>query len=236
MPELSAFLDRIEMPPATSVGLVLLNLALAAGLTMFLAWHYEKYGRTLTNRVVLARVLPFIALATVLVITVVQTSLALALGLVGALSIVRFRTPIKEPEELAYLFMAIAVGLGMGANHRLVTVVSAIAIMGFLTVWARRGGYVAEKEPHHLYLNIEVENHGGSDGTEVTYDMVQDLLAQDVRVADLRRLDSENGSWHATFYIDCADRQSVMAAVKNLKQNVPNAAISLVDRQQSLGL
>ncbi len=41
--------------------------------------------------------------------------LMLGLGLVGALSIIRFRTPIKEPEELAYLFLAIAVGIGLGA-------------------------------------------------------------------------------------------------------------------------
>lgn len=51
-----------------------------------------------------------------LVIFVVKSSLALSLGLVGALSIVRFRTPIKGPEELVYLFLSIAIGLGFGAG------------------------------------------------------------------------------------------------------------------------
>ena len=56
-------------------------------------------------------------MTTLLVIAVVKSSLALSLGLVGALSIVRFRTPIKEPEELAYIFLAIALGLCLGADQ-----------------------------------------------------------------------------------------------------------------------
>ena len=46
---------------------------------------------------------------------IVKSSLALSLGLVGALSIVRFRTPIKEPEDLVYIFLSIAIGIGYGA-------------------------------------------------------------------------------------------------------------------------
>ena len=67
-------------------------------------------------------VLPVICLTTLLVISVVKSSLALSLGLVGALSIVRFRTPIKEPEELAYIFLAIAIGLALGADQKEVAV------------------------------------------------------------------------------------------------------------------
>ena len=52
---------------------------------------------------------------------IVKSSLALSLGLVGALSIVRFRAAIKEPEELVYLFLIIAIGLGCGANQLIIT-------------------------------------------------------------------------------------------------------------------
>ena len=60
--------------------------------------------------------------------------MALSLGLVGALSIVRFRTPIKEPEELAYLFISIAAGLGLGANQTIPTIVSVIFILVSMTI------------------------------------------------------------------------------------------------------
>ncbi len=67
-----------------------------------------------------------------LIITIVKSSLALSLGLVGALSIVRFRSAIKEPEELAYLFLCIAIGLGLGASQTAITTLAFIVIMGVL--------------------------------------------------------------------------------------------------------
>ena len=63
-----------------------------------------------------------LAIITTLVITVIKFSLALSLGLVGALSIVRFRAAIKEPEELVYLFFIIGIGLANGANQFLVSI------------------------------------------------------------------------------------------------------------------
>ena len=54
----------------------------------------------------------------------------------GALSIVRFRTPIKEPEELlSYLFICIAAGLGFGANQTLITLTSVVLILAFMTLF-----------------------------------------------------------------------------------------------------
>ena len=111
-----------------------MSLAIGAGLSLILRWHFERFGSTLSNRSEFAQVFPLIVLTTVLIITVVKSSLALSLGLVGALSIVRFRTPIKEPEELAYLFIAIAIGLGLGADQHVATTVAAAII---LTIVAR---------------------------------------------------------------------------------------------------
>ena len=75
--------------------------------------------------------LPNIAL---MITSVIKNDIALSLGMIGALSIVRFRTPIKEPEELGYLFFAIAIGLGMGAGYKLVTTMVSIIILIYLYV------------------------------------------------------------------------------------------------------
>ena len=69
---------------------------------------YVRYSYSLTGKVHIGSIIPILTAIVFLVIIVVKSSLALSLGLVGALSIVRFRTPIKEPEELVYLFLAIA--------------------------------------------------------------------------------------------------------------------------------
>ena len=121
-------IDLTSASPLPLTSLVI-NLLIGAVISFIVAMHFRHFGRTMNNRGALAWVFPIIVLTTVLVISVVKSSLALSLGLVGALSIVRFRTPIKEPEELAYLFLAIAVGLGLGAGQTIATVVASVLIL-----------------------------------------------------------------------------------------------------------
>ncbi|MDC0448332.1 DUF4956 domain-containing protein [Candidatus Pelagibacter sp.] len=78
---------------------------------------YLKYAKTLNNKENFSDVFILLSVTTTIVITVVKFSLALSLGLVGALSIVRFRAAIKEPEELVYLFMIIGIGLASGSSQ-----------------------------------------------------------------------------------------------------------------------
>ena len=84
---------------------------------------YIRRSFSLTGKMHLGSIIPILSAVVFLVIVVVKSSLALSLGLVGALSIVRFRTPIKEPEELVYLFLAIAIGIGYGAGQVLITTI-----------------------------------------------------------------------------------------------------------------
>ena len=83
---------------------------------------YKKFSTTLSNRDEFSKNFILLGIATCIVITIVKNSLALSLGLVGALSIVRFRAAIKEPEELVYLFLVIATGLGGGAGQLKITI------------------------------------------------------------------------------------------------------------------
>ncbi len=115
-----------------SISAVLVNLFLCMMLVSLVGWFYKKYSRSLGGKTHIGAILPLIGLTVFMVITVVKSSLALSLGLVGALSIVRFRTPIKEPEELGYLFLTIAVGLGFGAGFSLITIIITFAILIYL--------------------------------------------------------------------------------------------------------
>lgn len=107
----------------------LLNATLITIICYCLGLIYVRFGKSLSNRSALADSFTLLGLSTMVVITVVKSSLALSLGLVGALSIVRFRTPIKEPEELIYLFLCIVFGLAIGANQRLIAVLSLIVVI-----------------------------------------------------------------------------------------------------------
>jgi hypothetical protein len=98
----------------------ILSLLCAAILSFLVQLFYIRYSSTLSNRKEFAKTFVVIVVKTCIVIMIVKSSLALSLGLVGALSIVRFRAAIKEPEELVYLFLIIAIGLGCGANQLLI--------------------------------------------------------------------------------------------------------------------
>lgn len=100
-----------------SISNVILALILSYICAELIAKIYRKYSHSLGNKYTLSEIFWLLATTTTLVITVVKFSLALSLGLVGALSIVRFRAAIKEPEELVYLFLVIGIGIAMGANQ-----------------------------------------------------------------------------------------------------------------------
>ena len=100
----------------------ILNLIIVGLLCYLIKIFYKKFSTTLSNREEFSKNFILLGIATCIVITIVKNSLALSLGLVGALSIVRFRAAIKEPEELVYLFLVIATGLGGGAGQIKVTI------------------------------------------------------------------------------------------------------------------
>ena len=88
---------------------VMINFVLCVVMSFILRSFYIKRSFSLTGKKHIGSIIPILSTVVFLVILVVKSSLALSLGLVGALSIVRFRTPIKEPEELVYLFLSIAI-------------------------------------------------------------------------------------------------------------------------------
>ncbi len=112
------------------------NFFIAIFLSLILSFivkvTYIKVGKALNDKDYFSDTFIPLAIITTLVITVIKFSLALSLGLVGALSIVRFRAAIKEPEELVYLFFIISIGLANGANQFLLSSVSTIIIISFL--------------------------------------------------------------------------------------------------------
>ena len=116
------------------------NLFVAIILSFLIQLTYNKTSRSLSNSENFSRNFIVLGLTTTIVITIVKSSLALSLGLVGALSIVRFRAAIKEPEELVFLFLIIAVGLGCGAGQINITIVGTLIaiIIIFMMYFSKR--------------------------------------------------------------------------------------------------
>jgi hypothetical protein len=173
-------------------------------------------------------VFPFVLLTTVLIITVVKSSLALSLGLVGALSIVRFRTPIKEPEELAYLFIAIAMGLGLGANQTLPTVLAGLLI---LTVMAWLNSRKSRDIAKNLFLSIDWKAKNG-ESPEGFLSQLNQVIAKHVANCDIRRFDSRGEMIEATYLLDIKSTDDLSTLIDDIRNNFDGVGVSFIDQNR----
>jgi hypothetical protein len=223
-------LEQLDLVGKEPLSLTSLGIALLVGfvLSLGIRWHFRNFGSTLSNREEFAQVFPFVLLTTILIISVVKSSLALSLGLVGALSVVRFRTPIKEPEELAYLFLCIAVGLGLGANQFLPTIVATVAILG---VMAFVRSSKARQPGKNLFLSLDGENQA-DEAMEATIARINDILGQRAQKADLRRLDVRESRFDATYLVDLASPEDLNQTIADLRQAFPALGITFLDQKQ----
>lgn len=213
---------------ATNIDLARLtaNLILSLVLATVLAWYYARFGRALSNRARFAQTLPLLAVTTAFVFTMVRSSAALALGLVGALSIIRFRTAIKEPEELLYLFVAIAIGLGVGAEQQAATVVALVVVLAYLSLRE----YTAPRQlAGNVYVDI-VSPEGDS-----TFAEISELLRRHSPSANLRRIDRRDATIQATYLIPSSDDGLLIALMDELRDQIPECEFSFVEQDNTLG-
>ena len=131
----SGFLESVSSFSVTDTIIGLL-FSLVVGLFIFVI-----YKKTLTGVMYstgFALTLVGMSMVTTLVIMAVTSNVVLSLGMVGALSIVRFRTAIKEPMEIVFLFWSLAVGIVIGAGMIPLAVIGSVIIGGVLLVLANR--------------------------------------------------------------------------------------------------
>ena len=177
-----------------SVWVIIYNLFLSAVLSLILGWVYTKYGSALSNRQQFARNFLPITMTTMFIITIVKSSLALSLGLIGALSIIRFRTAIKEPEELSYLFLAIAIGMGIGANQAIITVITLLTIAAIVCLKNVNNSSVESGQ--HLYLTVSSTTQ---DGNEL--DAIIKVLQKHCTHVNLKRFDENSNLLEVSFLV-----------------------------------
>tara|TARA_B100001057_G_C22606023_1_gene854687 strand:+ start:152 stop:838 length:687 start_codon:yes stop_codon:yes gene_type:complete len=182
---------------------------------------YLKYAKTLNNKENFSDVFILLSVTTTIVITVVKFSLALSLGLVGALSIVRFRAAIKEPEELVYLFMIIGVGLASGSSQYEVAFVLTGAV--FIIIFASN-----KFSKKNLTFNSEILN---IDVNENDYESFNEKLKSISKInnieIELKSLNKQDQKFYIVYIIKnlyMADKAEIF--IKELK-NIKNINFAL---------
>ena len=201
---------------------------LSIGLVVAVIWAFFL-GRSTRLIIDTSQYLPvFIILipTMILIITVIKSSIALSLGLVGALSIVRFRTPIKEPEELLYIFVAIAVGLGLGANQVVPTLIGFFVVLIALLplmLTQKKHGYSSSK---WSLLEISLDESG--DNANPVEDIIASLETLNLQHR-VKRV--ETGEEHSSVVVEVKafDPKTIDAIKQELKDSNRAVLVSLYD-------
>ena len=143
----SSFLENITEFSATDT-LIAMVAALVIGMFIFVV--YKKTFNSVMYSTGFAMTLVGMTMVTTLVILAVTSNVVLSLGMVGALSIVRFRAAIKEPMEIVYLFWSVAAGIVIGAGMLPLAIVGSAIIGVILILFANKK---VHDNPYLLILN-----------------------------------------------------------------------------------
>ncbi|MDD3150461.1 MAG: DUF4956 domain-containing protein [Candidatus Gastranaerophilales bacterium] len=189
---------------------------------IILAFVLKKTSKIIGDKSQYIAIYPIIIPIMVLIISVIKTSLALSLGLVGALSIIRFRTPIKEPEELCYMFIAIAVGLGLGAGQILPATISFLIIILLLIGIS---SFKNHKEICGVFLDIDYPSSENFELSAFSQKFIQEKIN-----FDLRKYEESNENNSITYYIEPENIGNLEKLLKDLKQIKPDAKFMVINR------
>lgn len=200
----------------------LLNVVVISVLVSLLRLFYIRYGSSISNRAKFSNNFLPLALGTLLIIMIVKSSIALSLGLVGALSIVRFRAAIKDPEELTFLFIAIGLGLAGGANQPVLAVVAFISILTILwinRIFTRQGSLQKEDS---LFVNITTDV---DDLKRIT-----NLMKECFEYVELKRMDSLDNGLDLSFVCKAKSLDDLVKAKDKISGLSPTTRLSIVDQ------
>ena len=182
----SSFLENI-----TSVSIVdmLLTLALAFGIGLFIFLVYKKTYSGVMYSSSFGGTLVALTMITSMTILAVTSNVVLSLGMVGALSIVRFRTAIKEPMDIAFLFWSIAAGIVLAAGMIPLAVIGSVIIGVVMLVFINR------KAVHDPYIAVISCASSVAEKSATTY------LKQNVEKAVIKSKTAQYGSIEMTWEI-----------------------------------
>jgi uncharacterized membrane protein YhiD involved in acid resistance len=191
--------------------LVNLSFAMLCGIIVAVAYRITYRGVNYSKNNVIAMIM--LAMITALVIVVIGSNLARAFGLVGAMSIVRFRTAVKDTQDIMFIFFALAAGLACGAGLYLVSLVGTlfIALASWIAVMIQAENPRKREYLLQVYVNTEKQD----------LEALQNSINQNTRSSKLINLKSigeeKKELNELTFYITFGRRKRETKIIDDIK-------------------
>ncbi len=195
-----------------SVQQALHNLIIALIGGMIVAFFYRKtyegpgYLNTFVNTLVI------LSMITALVIMVIGNNLARAFGLVGAMSIIRFRTAVKETLDIVFIFFALAIGMAAGVGLTKLTLIGSLSI-GLIALLLKQTNLLIPTKKEFLLQFVVTAS---DQAVELAYQSVLDHYCRSYRLINAKSL-GENGDLELSFYVILKPRINHAEFIRNLR-------------------
>ncbi len=210
-----------------SFEVMLFNLAFALFCGLAISWIYRVTYRGPGFSVSYVHALIYLAMITAVVIMVIGNNLARAFGLVGAMSIIRFRTAVKDTADIIFIFFSLAVGMAAGVGmHKLA--IGATMIIGMVMIALAKSDTIMPLGRKFL-LQFTLE----SDSPESA--PYQVILKQYCRTHKLINVKTEEENlFEISFYVDLRDEQKHYELVRALKNVAGLSRVNLFYDEEAI--
>ena len=205
---------------------IFFSLLLAFLIALAISQVYKITHRGVNYELTFMTSLVILAPIVAVVMMFIRGNLVLSLGLVGSLSIIRFRTPIKDTRDMVYLFWSIAVGLGAGTyNWGLVTLASVFLVAVIFILYLIKYG---RSQNHDFILVVSGESDYASK-------LLIDVIRKYTKESKIRSQRISDDQWEVIFELQFSDEQAVLdELVKELKAVQGVGSVSLLAPQLAL--
>ncbi len=184
---------------------IIIGLAMGALVGLIIAFVYKRCYRGVLYSPTFAMTLVMLTLITTPVVMCIKSDIALSMGMVGALSIVRFRTAVKDPMDTAYMFWALTMGILLGAElfiHALATVLGISVILFVMT-------FVHFRNPNSYLLVVHYDEYAEAEITQ--------LLRRTIKQRRLRSKTVTRAGAEMTVEVRLDSKQDLVSAVLNIE-------------------
>lgn len=184
---------------------IVIGLVMGCIVGLIIAFVYKRCYRGVLYSPTLAMTLMMLTLITTPVVMCIKSDIALSMGMVGALSIVRFRTAVKDPMDTAYMFWALTMGILLGAElyvHALAVVLGISVILMLMT-------FVRFRNPNSYLLVVHYDDYAEQEITQ--------LLRRTVRQRKLRSKTVTRSGAEMTVEVRLDSKQDLVSAVLNIE-------------------
>jgi len=205
----------VVAPISTAQFFATLIMVVVAGVILHAVYATALVTRRNDRR--FAFLLALIMLVTCIIITFIKSSLVLSIGLIGALSIVRFRTPVKDGLDLGFLFAAIALGIGFGSGQSMFAFMS-LAVFSLFVY-----GYSLLYSRNSSFADYAVQVRGVNVISDV--EKMQELLVNSFGSVAISRIDKDTDSIEVFFQVCVVKRTDITDGIGALEKEFPSCDV-----------